>query len=260
MSKSDYAFLQGLEDEDVYLLDRVSEWIEHSEERYKTNFSAFLDDRQSELVRRLCASKRFERYLLWGGYEDAERNMLCVYPPYEEVTHEDFPMKALNFSYRQEDRLTHRDILGALMSLGIKRDSVGDILVGDGRSFAFLRDAAAQTALMSIEKIGRVGVKVTEGFDPSAVKSPKTVEKSGFAASLRADCVLSIALGLSREKCARLIKTTGIAVDHLTRYSPDTKLSEGCRFSVRGYGKFLFKSIDGVSKKDRIHITICKFV
>ncbi len=260
MSKSDYAFLPGLEDEDVYLLDRVSDWMVSSEQRYKTSFSAFLDERQSELCRRLCASKKFERAILWGGYEGAERCMLCVYPPFEEITHEDFPMKALAFSYRAQDRLSHRDILGALMSLGIKRDSVGDILVGEGKSFAFLRDAAAQTALMNVEKIGRTGVRVTEGFDPSCVREPTTVEVTGFAASLRADCVLSIALGLSREKCAKLIKSTGIAVDHLTRYSPDTKLEEGCRFSVRGYGKFLFKSVDGVSKKDRIHITVCKFV
>ncbi len=84
----------------------------------------------------------------------------------------------------------------------------------------------------------------------------------GTTYSLDLDALVgaSLALGLSREKAARLIRSNGIVIDHITRYTPDTKLSEGSRFSVRGYGKFLFKSVDGVSKKDRIHITVCKFV
>ena len=259
MGRKDYSYIPELTDEDVFLLDKVSEWFTASEERFITKFSAFLDERQCELCRRLAASRKSERYILWGGHDDAERNILCVYPPYEEVSYEDFPLRAVTYTYRQADKLSHRDFLGALMSLEIKRDSVGDILVGEGVSTVFVRDTALDDALL-VTKIGRIGVKASEGYDGSQFKPPETVEKSGFAASLRADCVLSLALGLSREKAARLIRSNGIVIDHIARYTPDTKLSEGSRFSVRGYGKFLFKSVDGVSKKDRIHITVCKFV
>ena len=260
MGRKDYSFLPEITDEDVFLLDRVSEWFTMSEEKHITRFSAFLDERQCELCRRLAASRGFGRYLLWGGYEGAERNMLGVFAPYDEMTAESFPLKGVTFSYREADRLTHRDFLGALMSLELTRDSIGDIIVGSGRTMVFLRDTVEQDVLYSVEKIGRVGVSAEEGFRLSDIPKAEYKEITGFAASLRADCVLAIALGTSREKAARLIRSAGIAVDHIIKNSPDTKLSAGSSFSVRGYGKFLLKSIDGVSKKDRIHITVCKFV
>lgn len=260
MSRKDYSFLPEITDEDVFLLDRVSEWFTASEEKYVTRYSAFLDERQCELCRRLAASRGFGRYLLWGGYEGSERNMLGVFAPFEEMTADSFPIRAVTFSYREADRLTHRDFLGALMSLELTRDSIGDIIVGSGRSTVFLRDTVAQEVLFSVRKIGRVGVSAGEGFSAADLPEHEFREITGFAASLRADCVLAIALGTSREKAARLIRSVGIAVDHIVKYSPDTKLAAGSGFSVKGHGKFLLKSIDGVSKKDRIHITVCKFV
>ena len=111
-----------------------------------------------------------------------------------------------------------------------------------------------------INKIGRVGVKAQYGFDSSIVPSVQMSKMIGTVASLRADCVISFALRISREKAASLIRQLGISVNHMISYKADTILNESDVFSVKGHGKFVLKSINGVSKKERIHVTLCKFI
>ena len=78
-----------LNEDDIRLLDRVSDWIMAADEKYITKFSAFLDERQCLLCEKLMASVKYENYRLWGGYENAARRMLCVYPEYGEAESED---------------------------------------------------------------------------------------------------------------------------------------------------------------------------
>lgn len=260
MSESKYSFLQGLDDDDVRLLDRLSDWTRAAEEKYVVKFSAFLDERQCLLCSRLMASLKYENYMLWGGFEGAQRQMICVYPQYGEPDKSDFPIVPVTFRYRMEDKLTHRDFLGSLMGMRITRDSVGDILVGEGSAAVFLRNSVAEDVLFSLKKVGRTGVKTERGYDGSIAPEVKTVEICGTVASMRADCIFSLAAKLSREKAAQLIKNTGIEINHVLKNSPKATLDEGDVFSVRGYGKFVLGSVDGVTKKDRIHITLCKFV
>ena len=225
MARAKYQFLPDLSEDDIRLLDRVSDWIMAADEKYITKFSAFLDERQCLLCEKLMASVKYENYRLWGGYENAARRMLCVYPEYGEAESEDFPITAITLLYRKEDKITHRDILGSLMGLRIKRDSVGDILVGEGKSAVFLRSSVAGEVTSVLTKVGRAGVKLREGYDGSIHIEQKTQE-----------------------------------IDHMPKNSPKILLEEGCTFSVRGYGKFKLLSVDGTTKKDRIHITLNKFV
>ena len=260
MARAKYQFLPDLSEVDIRLLDRVSDWIMAADEKYITKFSAFLDERQCLLCEKLMASVKYENYRLWGGYENAARRMLCVYPEYGEAESEDYPITAITLLYRKEDKITHRDILGSLMGLRIKRDSVGDILVGEGKSAVFLRSSVAGEVTSALTKVGRAGVKLREGYDGSIHIGQKTQEISGTVASMRADCILSLAARISREKSAQLIKNVGIEIDHMPKNSPKIPLEEGWTFSVRGYGKFKLLSVDGTTKKDRIHITLNKFV
>lgn len=74
------------------------------------------------------ASVKYENYRLWGGYENAARRVLCVYPEYGEAESEDFPITAITLLYRKEDKITHRDILGSLMGLRIKETALATFL------------------------------------------------------------------------------------------------------------------------------------
>lgn len=259
MKHRDLSFLHNVSDDDRILLNMILDRAEAAEEKYVTRYTFFLNGRERMLCEQVLASVKYENYLLWGGYEEAERTVLCVFPPYSDADIDAFPIVPVTFTFRKEDKIGHRDILGSLMGLGIKRECVGDILADEGKAAVFVYDTAANDVL-AINRIGRVGVKTTIGFDHGLVKEPEMKEITGTVASLRLDCVLSLGLRISREKAAALIKSGAAEVGHVRTDQPKATVKEGDIFSVRGYGKYLFRSIDGTTGKDRIHITICKYI
>ena len=97
-------------------------------------FSSFLDERQCSVAEAWCRRNAGALgYMLYGGYEDARRRILAVFPDYyAEYITEAFPMKCLTFTYRTEDKLTHRDFLGSFMAQQLKREVIGDIVVDEG--------------------------------------------------------------------------------------------------------------------------------
>lgn len=258
--KGKYSYLKGVAAQDEIMLDKVEDYMYIAKEKYIVKYSFFLDERQADLCKRFLEWNKYGNFAFWGGYDNAKRKVLSVYPEYEIVNNDDFPIAGIIFKYRKEDRLSHRDFLGALMSLGIKRECVGDILVGEGRSSVCLTESAAHEVLTTISKIGRVGVKVSEGFDESIEVKENFTEISGSVASLRCDSVLSLAAKISREKSAELIRNVGIIINYIGCNSPGECMKQGDVFSVKGLGKFVLKSVNGETKKGRLHITVYRYV
>ena len=260
MAEKKFSFLNNITDEDRILLSHVLDMANAAKEKYVTKFTFFLDDRQQELCRQVLMSEKLDNYLFWGGFDQAERKMLGLFHSSDESNTEDFPVKSICFTYRKADKLTHRDFLGVLMSLQIERRCVGDIIVGEGCTNVMVADQVAERVLCEISKIGRVGVKASEGFDESVKPKIEMSEITGTVSSLRADCLLSFSLHISREKAAALIRQHGISINHMMCYKADSVLKESDVFSVKGHGKYVLKSINGVSKKEKIRITLCKFI
>ena len=135
---------------------RIGDTADLCERTSSFKFLGFLSLEESLLADRIL-SKRNVKYSFFGGYDTAERVMLGCFPDWAECEENYFPITAVTFDYRKADKLTHRDFLGSLMGLGIKRESVGDILVEDGRAVAFLSRDILKYVLTQIEKIGRTG-------------------------------------------------------------------------------------------------------
>ncbi len=160
------SFLGPLERGDEIFAASVLSRIESAQNKYQSSFTFFLNEAKAELAKKLLASQSFEGFMFWGGYENAERVILGLFAPYDEPKKEAFDIRAVSFKFREKDELTHRDFLGALINLGITRDTIGDIIVDRGAAVAFLTDTAAELALGGIEKVSRTGVKTTEGILP----------------------------------------------------------------------------------------------
>lgn len=241
---------------------RLEDMVSRCERDGTAVFSAFLDERQcAEAELWLRANAGALRYALYGGYPDARRRMLAVYPDYfgEDIS-DMFPMKCLTFTFRREDRLTHRDFLGSFMGQQLKREAVGDIVVKEGIAQTFVTDVAAKLIASSVTKIGRVGVKIC-GDRPFELENAQQFQDiSGTVASLRLDCVVSLAAKVSREKAAALIRADRVDVNHITADSLSRELREGDILSVRGCGRFVLSGINGETKKRRIHIILRKYI
>lgn len=259
MNKGNLSFLGELSDEDRLFINRIFDLTRYAKEKYTPRFSHFLDQRQRFLAENALLSDRVDNFIFFGGYEAAQRVMLGVFPEYSEPDSSEFPILPVTFTYRREDRLSHRDFLGSLMALNIKRDTVGDIIVSEGKSCVFLDKKMHYTVINEITKIGRVGVKISDGFDESVAYEQTFTQIKGTVSNVRLDCIISLALGLSREKASELIKNTGVSIDYRLVTSPSTQLDEGKIFSIRGYGKYKFDRICGFTRKNRVTVVINKY-
>lgn len=260
MPEKRFSFLNNLSDEDRILLSNIVERAVASREKRQDKYSFFLDERQQILCKSVLDSEKLDNYIFWGGYDDAQRKMIGLFPDKKSERTEGFPIKSICFTYRSDKKLCHRDFLGSLMSLQIERKCIGDIIIGECKANVLVSESVADRALYEIDKIGRIGVKAEFGFDSSLSAEPELCEITTTVSSLRADCIVSAAVRTSRDKAAQMIKERGIVIDHFPFYKTDVQLKEGQTFSVRGCGKFILKSIDGVSKKDRLRITLCKYI
>lgn len=250
-------YFSKLPREDRVLVSHIMDMADICEKSYKPRFSNFLDERQIALAQSALNGRGFDSYGFYGGYEDASRKVLGVFPPYCE---ENYPVSAVVFKYRENDRLSHRDFLGAFMSKQIKREMLGDIVVGTGSTAAFVRDTVKNVLLSEITKIGSVGVKAFEEPNPDIQAVQAFAERKGTVSSLRLDSVLSLAAGISRSKAADVIKGGNVSVNYTVTESPAKEICEGDVFSARGFGKFVLSSVNGKTQKDRLHITVKKYI
>ena len=124
-------------DNDELFCSKIEDMTSLCFTRQKPVFSQFLTESQQALAKKVLQSIYFENYVFFGGSESSERKVLGVF--YDEPERSAFPVSAIEFKYRPCDKLTHRDFLGTLMSLGIERDTVGDILVDNGRTVVFVK-------------------------------------------------------------------------------------------------------------------------
>ena len=199
--------------------------------------------------------------MLWGGYPDARRRMLAIYPEYcQEYILDEFPMRCVTFSFRKEDKLTHRDLLGTFMGMMLKRDTIGDIIFAEGAAQTFVTDVAAKVITGSVSKVGRVGVKVSDDRPFELELKQEFEDIKGTVASMRLDCIVSLAAKVSRENAARLIRSEKVDINHFTASSVSAELREGDVLSIRGSGRFILSGIDGETKKGRIHINLRKYI
>lgn len=227
-------------------------------------FSNFLDERQCAEAEMWCRKNTGGlHYKFYGGFTGASRKILAIYPDYlEDYIIEDFPLKCLTFSYRKEDKLTHRDFLGSFMGIQIKREKIGDIVVSEGLAQTAVNEITAKLIMSTVSKIGRTGVKISDNrnFELSIADIQKFKEISGTVASMRLDCIVALAVNTSREKASAIIRADRVDINHFTVSSVSHEIKEGDILSVRGCGRFILSCINGVTKKNRIHIVLKKYI
>lgn len=246
--------------EDTILLAGIEDKIVQCLENYMVTNSVFLDMRQRTLAEVPCRQYKGLRYCFYGGYEEAERTVAVFLPDYAELA-EHNPLALLRITQDGHRELSHRDYLGSLMGLGIKREIVGDILVREnGADIVIIKDMG-DFLLYHYEKAGRTALKAEiVPIEEIIVPEGRFEEKRDTVASLRLDNVIASAFSTSRGKAAEAIERGIVFVNGLQSEKSDWQIKEGDKLVVRGKGKVLLKTVGGVTKKDRISIIIHKFL
>ena len=201
-------------------------------------------------------------YSSWGGYDNAERTIFC-FRSEDAFLEPKYPLHIIRIApinSKFSDILTHRDYLGALSHLGIKREKIGDIIIDNHMAYVFLHEHIKEFVLDELRKVKHTYVSCEEITDINFKIEPSLKQITGFVSSVRLDGVLSVAFKESRTKLTDYIRSKKVFVNSKLMENNSYVLKEGDVVSVRGMGKFIFQGIEKQSKKGRYCITVQKYI
>lgn len=228
----------------------------------KITYSNFLNLNELNLFHQSKADLSTD-YRLFGGYEFAERQMIAFIPDALSYADSiDFPISCLHIypsHSKFAEELTHRDILGALMNLGLERSRIGDIRLNGKDYFIFCEAGIADYLLQNLSQIRHTMVK-GECTEPDIEQLQQQFEElEGIIASNRIDNIVAFAVRKSRSQSVPLIRSQKVFVNECVIQSNSYLCKAGDVISIRGFGKYIYAGDNGETKKGRMKINLKKY-
>lgn len=251
---------QHFRPEEKEFIDQVLNFQDLVEKTYTPKLTDFLDPREQHIMKVLIGDHSDVKCEFFGGEKNAERKRAILMPDYENVTKDDFQISLFEIDYPSKFiTIEHPQVLGTLMSVGLKRGKFGDILLKDKRIQFFVCGDVSNYIAGQVQSIGKASVSLVKQDLESAIDSGELWEEDMITvSSLRLDTVLSGIHHLSRQKSQTLIGQGLVKVNWTVTESSSFECQMGDLISVRGHGRVKILSIDGKTKKDKWRITIGK--
>lgn len=239
---------KGYED----LIARIDDLLFQYETYHKSVATNFLTEEEIEVSKRYLGKQH--DYTIDGGYEGSQRGRLIFL--YDSDTYVIGLKCHLNNKFI---KLSHRDVLGAIMSLNIEREMIGDIFVNEDGIVFFAHPNIAEYLIMSLRRIHNVNVEfdyLTETFHP--VINYKIIKDT--ISSTRIDVIVASLCHTNRTNAQRLIKSKMVSVNHQTIEDYAKLCNNNCTISIRKYGRFEFLGVIKTTKKDRLLVEFKQFI
>ncbi|MEG0829327.1 MAG: YlmH/Sll1252 family protein [Anaerovoracaceae bacterium] len=252
-------------EESKILLASVTDRFTKCQEQYAVTNTDFLDLRQGAMVKNLCHKlaqrTRDVQCVFYGGYEEAERGIMVFLPDYAAV--EDYnPLGAIRVTTKEGSKiLTHRDFLGSLTGAGIKREKIGDILVGVNTTDIIVVKEIIPFLLYDYDKAGRTPLSLEEiSLDELYIPEARIREIKDTVASLRMDNVIAAAFSIPRSKAVTAIASGQVFVNHEEIRKPDKQAYKGDKLVLRGKGKAVLKEASQKTRKGKTIVIFQRWI
>ena len=249
-------------DEEKVLLSAILDKKEICENKNIPAFTKFLTPEEQALSLKMLEYTGASA-TTFGGRDESERAVLAFLPDWFnecELYSDESPITAVCAEFNDINTLTHRDFLGSLMGLGLKREAVGDILVFEGKAVFFVLAELAPFVLQNMKSAGRAGLSLKQiSFSEIPASEQKMTEKRTSVMSMRIDGVLSAAFNLSRNASSELIRAGKVSINHLICEKVDAQVHSGDTVSARGFGKITVHDNGVTSRRGRMSITVKKY-
>ena len=255
--------------EDKLLISKMLDKIESSKSKNKIENTDFLDMYQKHLLEKILKQEKVDNYIISGGTEDTERNIIVFYPEklktvvginYKKV----LPIVCIRINLPKEmyGKYSHRDYLGGLMKLGIKREKVVDLCVFEDGADILILDEISKFLLSTISSLTRFSKSNIEIINVENIRKKK-IEKEELkiiVPSMRLDAVISELLRTSRGKSEEIINEQRVFVNFDNIDKLTKQIKEKDLITVRGKGRFEITKIEGTTRNDRIKLIVNKFI
>lgn len=245
--------------DELLLKKRITELRKRVEFSYGTEFTDFLTLSEIETAKSVLNGSN---YMFFGGYDDTERQMLCIASEDITITPEMFPITGIKIvpkNVKFSETFSHRDILGSVLGLGLERDVIGDIFVKEKEAFLLCVERIATFLTEHLEQVRHTNVlcRIEQTEDDSFKKEFQVFSRT--VSAIRIDAVAAAAFGVSRSSAASAVSGGKIFLNGREITSPSASVKELDVLSFRGQGKARLKEIGNLTKKGRIVVTIERY-
>lgn len=242
----------------AFEISRFTDLIKWVLRNKKERYTDFLNMHSQKVFEKTALNFKDICYTFDGGYASAERKIAIIYPDFMEAQRA--PICAVRITW-DLSKLSHRDILGSILGLGIKREKIGDIVVREKECDVLLHKDVEGYILINLTKIGNQKVKVYS-IDINEIIEPeiKFEDVLSTVASIRLDSVVSSGFRISRSKASELIKSSMVQINWEYTAEPSHEVKEGDVISLRGYGRIKLQEVKGITKKGRISLHILRYL
>ncbi len=253
-------FIPPLDIKETVFVKNINDVCEKVSNYSIKEFTHFLDLRQKDLFISQCNKFKDISFEFFYGYEgDGQRCVACILPLGDVVYNYDYPVDVLVCPLIIGHNLTHRDFLGSLMSLMIKRQYIGDIIVKEDKAYVVVHKNISLIILQELTSVKNINTSFENFYDELYHEEVFVSQKSATVASMRLDNVLSAVLNQSRSSIAALLKQGLITINQMPVKQADFKIYDKDIISIKKHGKYKIFTQLNKSKKDRIFIDIKKY-
>lgn len=244
--------------EEEQLKKRFADLADKAYTRDICTFTNFLGLSELNTFHQTERNLSYVNCVVFGGNDFSERKIIRF-----GNLNTEFPIQCIHITpilKKFSDELTHRDFLGALINLGIKRETLGDIIIMDNEAFVFCLSNISDFILQNLTRVKHTVVKcmITEDIPESAIN--RTIEKEFNVASLRLDAVIGEIYNLSRSQSQGIIREKRVFVNGLINENNSYTVKSEDNITVRGYGRFIFEKTIHTTKKGRFLVNARIFV
>lgn len=238
---------------------RLLELAERSYSQGIYTFTPFLGLSEQQVYHEISSQLSYAGCGMDGGSPLCERKMirfgneenLGYVQPYPILC---MRMEPLNFKFAEN--LTHRDFLGAIMNLGIERDTVGDIFVQEKEAYLFCQESIAPYLTEHLVQVRRTRVKCLVSEIPAQLTTPSLEQLSLTVASPRIDGVISKLYNMARSQSQELFGAGRVYLNGRLTENDSYTLKAGDAVTVRGYGRFLYTGEQGETRKGKQRVCV----
>ena len=245
---------QHFRPEERDFIDQMLNWKEYVEQSYAPKLIDFLDPREQQILKTIIGGHSGISLGFFGGADEKnERKRALLYPDYFQYTEEDFQIRLFEIDYAKKFiNLTHRQVLGSLMGLGLKREKFGDIILIDNRVQFYCAGEVSEYIRLEFHSAGKANVQLIEmPLSEGLIVKEEWTEQTVIVSSLRLDTIISALFQISRQKSQAYISSGLVKVNWTKIENNSFECGEGDTLSVRGYGRAKVFSIEGKTKKDK---------
>lgn len=253
------------DNENKLLIAKIIDKYSFCKTKNKITYTDFLDISEIGLVKKMLAEEKVNNWIIYGGRENADRNIIIFYP-------EKFSLEMVEKNYNKileiiriklPNSVTyeHREFLSGIMKLGIKREKFGDIVVTSS--------GADVISLCEVSKYLLEGLKDLTRFKKSIITIENITEIENIenefenlniiVSSMRLDNFVSELAKCSRTRASEIIEEARVFLNSINEFKDSKKVEVNDRITIRGKGKFIFDGIEKETKSGKFLVNIRKY-